>query len=332
MREIPETESGACGSVREMKKNNTEKLKWRVADFAAGMKKEFPIRLFRTGTVLLLLLLLFLAGRGQERIPGKESLGGGEDGGRIQRSGFESACAGKKIPEPVLEEVPFGALYGLEEYDIPEKQLDFDTLRREENPHIYAWITIPDTQIDYPVLQHPEKTDYYLNHNIDGKEGYPGCIYTQNYNSKDWSDRQTVLYGHNMRNGTMFSGLHAYEDETFFKENPYFYIYVEDTVLVYRVFAAYPFSDDHLLMSYDTETEAGYQEYLREIRRAAEAGGHYDEAAAPDPQDRIVTLSTCIAQRPEQRYLVQGVLETEGSAAASGTAAFPDTAGAENDA
>lgn len=314
-----------------MEINNTVKQKLRAAGFAARLKREFPVRLLRTGIVLLLPILLFFAGKGQGQILGKESLGEGEAGGRMQRSGFGPACAEKKIPEPVLEEVPFGALYGLEGYDIPEKQLDFDALRQEENPHIYAWITVPGTLIDYPVLQHPEKTDYYLNHNIDGKEGYPGCIYTQNYNSKDWSDRQTVLYGHNMRNGTMFSGLHAYEDKTFFGENPYFYIYTEDAVLVYRVFAAYPFSDDHLLMSYDTETEAGYKEYLGEIRRAAEAGGHYDEGAAPDEQDRIVTLSTCIAQRPEQRYLVQGVLEAEGSAPASRPTALADTdaAGAE---
>ena len=69
--------------------------------------------------------------------------------------------------------------------------VDFDKLQTETNADIYAWIYIPDTNIDYPVLQHPTDDTRYLNYNIDGSKGYPGCIYTEKANAKDFSDFNT---------------------------------------------------------------------------------------------------------------------------------------------
>ena len=119
----------------------------------------------------------------------------------------------KVSPEPEATEAPpeeKDPLAILEEMGvpIPEKEVDFADLQENTNGDIYAWIHIPDTKIDYPVLQHPTDNSYYLNHNLDGSRGYPGCIYTEDYNKKDFTDPNTVLYGHNMKNGTMFAGLH----------------------------------------------------------------------------------------------------------------------------
>ena len=55
---------------------------------------------------------------------------------------------------------------------------------KKVNPDIYAWIYIPGTEIDYPVLQHPSDDSYYLNYNMNGTRGYPGCIYTEKENNK----------------------------------------------------------------------------------------------------------------------------------------------------
>ncbi|MBR1623622.1 MAG: sortase, partial [Pseudobutyrivibrio sp.] len=121
--------------------------------------------------------------------------------------------------------------------DIPEKNLDWDKLH-SENEDIYAWITVTDTTVDYPVLQHLSDNSYYLNNNIDGTPGYPGCIYTENYNAKDFSDKNTVLYGHNLKDKTMFSSLHNYEDEEVFSKDQYIYVWTEDETFVYKVFAA----------------------------------------------------------------------------------------------
>ena len=121
-----------------------------------------------------------------------------------------------------------------------ENTIDFDTLQ-EKNPDVYAWIQIPGTLVDYPILQHPTDRLYYLNHTIDGTAGLPGSIYSEAIHPKDFSAPMTVLYGHNMRNGTMFGSLHDYEDPAELTEAPYVYSYLPEKTLVYQVFAAVRF-------------------------------------------------------------------------------------------
>ena len=84
-----------------------------------------------------------------------------------------------------------------------EIPIDFASLK-ETNPDIYAWIEIPDTNVNYPIVQSADDDSYYLNHTIDGQEGYPGSIYTEKVNAKDFSDFNTVIYGHDMKDGSMF--------------------------------------------------------------------------------------------------------------------------------
>ena len=212
--------------------------------------------------------------------------------------------------EPVkdeVEETPYSNL-GIE---IPEKNLDWNKLHKE-NEDIYAWITVTDTTVDYPVLQHPTDNTYYLNNNIDGTPGYPGCIYTEDYNAKDFSDKNTVLYGHNLKDKTMFSSLHNYEEENTFSKDQYIYIWTENDVFVYKVFAAYEFNSNHLLLNYDYNNEYVYEQYIKDIFNVKDNG--YGIANIKDDidvtkEDRIITLSTCTADHnSDQRFLVVGVL------------------------
>lgn len=190
--------------------------------------------------------------------------------------------------------------------EIPEKNLDWDALR-ETNKDIYAWIYIPETNVDYPVLQSGTNDEYYLMHNLDGSYGYPGCIFTQLLNSKDFTDYNTVLYGHNMKNGTMFRTLHYYQNEEFFYNNPYIYIYTENGVLVYEIFAAYNAGDEHILNTYDLRTEEGFASYLDTVKEGAYLGGYIRADVEVTTANHIITLSTCTDQSDE-RYLVQAVL------------------------
>lgn len=195
---------------------------------------------------------------------------------------------------------------------IPDKTVDIAAMREEVNNDIYAWIYIPDTVIDYPVLQHPTDNSYYLNYNIDGSKGYPGCIYTENYNKKDFSDPITVMYGHNMKNGLMFAGLRKFGDSLYFDEHPYVYIYTEDTLWVYEIFAAYESGNEHILYGHDFTDANTYEDYLNGIFQIRSMNANIRESAVVTEDDRILTLSTCIADKPDNRYLVQGVLLNEG--------------------
>ncbi|MBR4880757.1 MAG: class B sortase, partial [Clostridia bacterium] len=115
---------------------------------------------------------------------------------------------------------------------------DFAAMK-EINPDIHAWIKIPGTPIDYPVLQSPTEELYYERRSYTGDYSISGCIFTQYFNNVDFKDRNTVLYGHYMLDGTFFGSLHNYKDPDFFEKNRYVYITIPGHILVYDIFAAY---------------------------------------------------------------------------------------------
>ncbi len=200
----------------------------------------------------------------------------------------------------------------LEEYRMEEEvsPIDFQALQ-QFNEDVYAWISIPGTEIEYPVLQHDYDDSYYLNYNIDGTYGYPGCIYTESINSKDFQDNNTVLYGHNMKDGTMFAGLHDFKDGTFMEENHVIYIYTPEEVLTYEIFAAYVYDDRHIMYSFDfTDTEV-YAAYLESIFERRSMSDNLNTSIEVTSEDKVITLATCIGDQPNNRYLVQGVLRDE---------------------
>ena len=176
------------------------------------------------------------------------------------------------------------------------------------NPDIYAWIRIPDTQIDYPVLQREKDDTYYLRHNSGGRYAFAGSIYTEEANSRDFKDPMTVLYGHNMRDGSMFQNLHFFEDETFFAEHPEFFIYLSGYRLTYEIFAAYRFDDTHLLGAFDFSKKKGRRAYIREVFAGISMGQNTREDVKVTAKDKLVILSTCTFDQADGRYLVQAVL------------------------
>lgn len=228
---------------------------------------------------------------------------------------LQASMAGLPLPSPAPSAAPTETpvATATPKPEIPEdaallRAVDFAALQEDTCADIYAWISIPDTRIDYPVLQHPSDDTYYLNYNLDGSKGYPGCIYTERENSRDFSDFNTVIYGHNMKNGSMFHDLHSYEDESFLSDHPYVYIYTPDRVLRYRIFAAYPYDDRHLLYSFDYATPEGRAGYLSEIFSIRSMSAVLDDQVAVTSDDRLITLSTCVGNQNENRYLVQAVL------------------------
>jgi sortase B len=185
-----------------------------------------------------------------------------------------------------------------------ENTIDFETLW-ETNEDIYAWIEVPGTLVNYPVLQHPEDDSYYLNHTVEGVSGLPGSIYSESVHPKDFSAVNTVLYGHNMKNDTMFGSLHEYEDQEFFQEHPYIYIYLPNRSMIYRIFASSRFSDAYLPTYCDYGNEEDFLSYVDEIRACAIC----QDADAEVPYgSRLLTLSTCIGDDSAHRFLVEAVL------------------------
>lgn len=227
---------------------------------------------------------------------------------------FLSGQDGKKTAEPEAAD----PVVAQEEYesmqeevvtdndDPMQRKIDFKALQ-EINPDVYAWISIPGTNIDYPVLQSTtEADDYYLNTTIDGKHGYPGSIYTEKYNSTTFADPVTVMYGHELKNGTMFSELHNYTDKDFFDNNPYIYIYCPNYTLKYQIFSAVAFDDRYILGSYNFQDADDFQKYVDELLSAID--GNVDNDVQVSQDTTVLTLSTCISAYPDQRWLVSGTI------------------------
>lgn len=190
---------------------------------------------------------------------------------------------------------------------LPKNLIDFATLQKT-NRDVYAWIRIPKTQIDYPILQaYKEGDSFYLDHNIKKQYDINGSIYTEMQNAKDFSDPNTVIYGHNMLDGSMFQNLHKFRDKSFFNKNRYIYIYTPGHILKYEIFAAYKSDNRHILNTYDFSDEKVYSEYLKNAQNPKSLEVN-KRTVSLTTKDRIITLSTCIGNETEYRYLVQGVL------------------------
>jgi len=194
-----------------------------------------------------------------------------------------------------------------ESYEPVAIPIDFETLQKK-NPDIYAWITIPETSVDYPVVQSPDDNSYYLNHTA-GKESKPeGAIFTEDYNTKTFEDPNTVIYGHRMyETDAMFNSLKKYTDRRYFDEHREITVYMPDRILTYRIFAAYLYDDRHLMLSFDFWDTEVFEKYLSDIFSMRSMDAFVDTSMTVTADDKIITLSTCREGAPDKRYLVQAV-------------------------
>ncbi len=194
-----------------------------------------------------------------------------------------------------------------------ENPIDFASLRLA-NPDIYAWIYIPDTNVNYPVLQSPTDDSYYLNHDKDGNYSDAGAIYSQLANKTDFSDPVTVLYGHNMNSGGMFATLHYFENKEFFDSHQDMYIYTDGHIYTYKVVAAYQYDNRHILNSFNFADTAVTQQYFDSVLNPNSLVMNVREGVQLSAEsDKIVQLSTCTgdANRLVRRYLITGELVSD---------------------
>lgn len=173
-----------------------------------------------------------------------------------------------------------------------------------QNSDVKGWITIPGCNISYPILQGPDN-DKYLNLTYQGTTNSAGSIFMDCDNTDNFQDMHTLIYGHNMKNGSMFGRLKLLRDNpAMVSDNPYFYIFTPDGHMrCYRIFATRkvnPDSTAYRLFDGDSEYDKFVQECLSASAMAA------DDSYSWNTRMPIVTLSTCSGH--DARYLVHGVL------------------------
>lgn len=187
-----------------------------------------------------------------------------------------------------------------------ESPIDFEKYWKT-NEDVYAYISIPGTEIAYPILQSSQGTSdsYYLKHTWDKKESKYGSIYTESaYNSKSFKDTATVIYGHRMNDGSMFGKLQElYSDESTFAKYDEIVIYLPEKELHYKVFAALPYGNEHILYNYDFSKLVDSESFFRTVFTAAGIGVNINEDNYSKGKS-IVILSTCLKGNNKKRYLV----------------------------
>ena len=188
--------------------------------------------------------------------------------------------------------------------------VDFKKLQ-EVNPDVCAWIEVPETQIHYPVVQSLTHEEYYLDHTWDGKAGAKGAIFIQSYNRKDFTDFNTVIYGHEMGDGTMFNALHNYMDQDYWNGHQKVVVYTPGKTRTYQIFASVVYDDRHIMKTFHFTEATDRQKFLDSLYASRDLRSQYDKTVKVTAEDQIITLSTCIGPEPDKRYLVEAVLIDE---------------------
>lgn len=166
------------------------------------------------------------------------------------------------------------------------------------NKDIVGWIKIPGTKIDYPVVQ-ADNNQFYLNHDINKEVSSHGSIFMDYRNSHD-EELNTVIYGHNMKDGSMFAGLSQYKKSDFYEKNPYIEYDSLGQSMKWQIFSVYIYepNDDYFKVYFNDSKE--YAEYLDKIILKS----IYNTGVDVRSEDKILTLMTCSYESKDLRLVI----------------------------
>lgn len=187
--------------------------------------------------------------------------------------------------------------------DICPIEVDFAALQ-EKNPEIIGWIYCYDSPINYPICQGKDD-EYYLSHSYDKKDSKSGSIFLEAQNFCDFSDANSILYGHHMKNGSMFATLSCWAEQSYYEEHPYMWLLTPEHTYRIDIFSGY--MTDATSDTYSVFRNYGgqMQAYLQQVVANSDFGTDVDVS---DTESRFVVLSTCEYSSENARYVLHGKL------------------------
>ncbi|MEY8440692.1 class B sortase [Anaerotruncus colihominis] len=170
--------------------------------------------------------------------------------------------------------------------------VDFEALR-ENGPDIIGWLNLPDTAINYPVTQ-TDDNEYYLHHLYDGTYNKVGCLFADYENQADFSDRNTIIYGHNMRDGSMFAALNEYDEQSYFDGHPQMYLVTPGGGYIVEIFTAFvakpsESGSDTSPWRLSFKDDGAYTTWLTAMAERSVV----ETDVTVTSSDKVLTLSTC---------------------------------------
>ncbi|WP_426349091.1 class B sortase [Alloiococcus sp. CFN-8] len=203
-------------------------------------------------------------------------------------------------------------VYDFEELSKADKEgiEDLAALRKERfaalkeiNADVVAWVHVPNTNIDYPVVQGDDNS-YYLDHTVEGYTSRVGAIF-MDYRNKlsDESvptDYNTIIYGHHLKSGAMFTSLKEFKDEAFFNINRYIYIDTPEGTLIYEIFSVIITEADYNYIETYFQSGEDFLSFVSDIQKRA----LFNRDTIIREEDKILTLSTCTYEYEDARLAV----------------------------
>lgn len=211
------------------------------------------------------------------------------------------------LPKPALSSSALvkGTASRAEKAWVSGKQLDFRKLQ-SLNGDVSAWLYIPGTEINAPILQSTDQDDYfYLTHSLDRTEGGSTCLITQaSCNATDFSDPVTVIYGG--RANSAFSSLERlYTQQGSLSDYSEIAIFTPGQLLVYHVFGYSAYSRNHILSSYGSFSDRSrILDFIGSVQTYRSLLQDFDSSITVSEDDRLLVLSTALGQDQEQRFIV----------------------------
>lgn len=176
--------------------------------------------------------------------------------------------------------------------------IDFDALKKV-NSDIVGWIICEDTKIDYPIVR-GRTNDDYLYTLYNGKNNRTGSIFMDYRNSSDFSDKNTVIYGHNMKNGSMFAALSDFKSNDYYNDHSVMYVYTPTQKYKLELISGYVTDADGEWFETFSKSDAEITQYMKDTMSKST----FKSDVVIGDNDRFVTLATCSYEYDDARYIV----------------------------
>jgi sortase B len=186
--------------------------------------------------------------------------------------------------------------------------VDFDALAAIY-PDIKAWITVSGTDINYPIMQGTDN-DFYLHHLPDGTPHKMGSVYMDFLAKPDFSSQNTLLFGHHLRAGGMFTDLEKYKSQSFYDENPVLTLHTREKDYAVLIFSGHVVSGSTPFLERGFADSGAFDEYIRELKKLSVFTGK--DETFPETGDRLVSLITCSYEFKNARFILTGKLVETG--------------------
>ena len=218
-----------------------------------------------------------------------------------QSGGREYAQAAQTVSAaPPPSELPEDLAQSSEVSSSEPERFTFDYQKlASQNSDAVGWLRLPDTRLSYPIVQGKDNT-YYLDHTFYKNRNDVGAVFMDSRIREGFAADQAILYGHNMRDGSMFAALCNYRSEEYYKEHRYLELYGKNGKATCEVFSVHETAPDGETYTRSFSDQRAYENYLKKMTQLS----LYDTGIKVTASDRILTLSTCVSDDRDMRFVV----------------------------